>query len=179
MSDFLSVKNHLLSLADKKRAKNLARFFKTGPGEYGEGDMFLGITVPQQREVAKKFVALPLADVVKLLHSKEHECRLTALIILVGQYSRATTDAQKRKIFNLYLSNAKWINNWDLVDLSSYQIVGAYLADKNRSRLLKLAHSKNIWEKRIAIISTFAFIKNKKAEHISRFLLPYSNFQSI
>lgn len=135
-----------------QKASLLARYFKTGKGEYGEGDKFLGLTVPQVRSVAKKYKDLPLREVETLLHSPIHEYRLTALIILT--YKKLT-----REIVDLYLRNTKYINNWDLVDLSSHEILGNYLLGKPRTVLYKLAKSKNIWERRIAVISTFAFLR--------------------
>jgi 3-methyladenine DNA glycosylase AlkD len=180
------IKKELRSVGNKEKAKILSGFFKTGPDQYGEGDVFLGIAVPVQRKIAKKYYDLPLREVVKLLHSKEHEFRLTALIILVEQFMRArrrpednsivtpksTTGALiRKKIFDTYLTNTKWINNWDLVDVSAPKIVGHYLYEQsNKGRvsgvkiLEKLAHSNNLWEKRIAIISTLAFIVNGRHE---------------
>ncbi len=149
----MSVQTDLRKLADKKRAKLLQGYFKTGKGEYGEGDMFIGLTVPQVRVIAKKYKELPLADVEELLHNKIHEYRLTALIILT--YKKLT-----KEIVDLYLRNTTHINNWDLVDLSSHAILGTYLLGKPRKILYTLAKSKNIWERRIAVISTFAFLRN-------------------
>lgn len=145
-------------LADPKQAANLQRFFKTGKGQYGEGDIFLGLKVPGQRTLAKQYRGLPICDVTKLLQSKIHEHRLTALLILIQKYKTADGKARKT-IFNLYLKHRKWINNWDLVDLSAPNIVGSYLRDKERAILYKLARSKSLWDKRIAILATFEFIK--------------------
>lgn len=143
----------------------LSRFFKTGQGQYGEGDIFLGITVPQTREITLDFLHLSLAEIKKLLFNPVHEIRLAALLILVKQYERSEDRLQKKKIVDFYLSSAKRINNWDLVDLSVYKILGDFLLKENKSEvdrvLLKLASSDNLWERRIAIVSTFAFIKNK------------------
>ena len=133
-------------------------FFKTGKGEYGEGDIFLGIKVPVQRKVADKFKDLSLNDIKQLLHSKIHEYRFTAIIILVNQFKKAD-EKLREKIYKLYLRNAKWVNNWDLVDVSAHCIVGGYLFDKSRDVLYRLVKSKIFWERRIAIISTFAFIR--------------------
>ncbi len=149
------------SKADKKQAENLQRFFKTGPGEYGEGDIFLGIKVPVQREIVKKYTGLSLPKIQELLKSKIHEHRLIALLILVEKFKKGN-ETEKGDIFNLYLKNTKYINNWDLVDLSSHKIVGEFLADKKKDILYKLAASHNLWEKRIAMISTFAYIKNEE-----------------
>ncbi len=160
----MSIRSDLRALADKNKAKLLAGFFKTGRGEYGEGDIFLGIMVPNQRMIAKKYLDLPLADVVDLLHSKEHEFRLTALIILVTKYLRTDNESYKKLIFDEYLANTKWINNWDLVDLSAPQIVGQYLLGQPKATaekiLTRLAHSQMLWERRIAILATYTFIRN-------------------
>ena len=160
-TNLTQLKKELKKLADPKQAEVLQRFFKTGKGEYGEGDIFLGIKVPVQREVANKFGELFLEDIEKLLKSKIHEHRLTALFILIKQYERA--DKKKRaRIFNFYLKNTKNINNWDLVDISAPKVVGDYLLNKPRNILYKLAKSDNLWERRIAIISTFTFIRNNE-----------------
>src|SRR5680860_981560 len=155
----------LNSLADEKQAAILQRFFKTGPGEYGEGDIFLGITVPVQREVAKKYQSVPLSVVSQLLKSKIHEYRLVGLLILIKKYEAADNQLLKQEIFDFYVNNFTAINNWDLVDLSAPKIVGDFLFNYRRDQkqsalkfLLKLAVSKNLWERRIAMISTFYFI---------------------
>ena len=148
----------LNKLKNPAKAKLLAGFFKTGKGEYGEGDIFLGITVPEQRKVAKNFLKLKTSEIQKLLNSKIHEHRLVALLILAERYKRGD-DKEKKEIVKLYLKNTKKINNWDLVDLSSHCILGDYLLDKDRKILYALARSRNLWEKRIAVISTFAFIR--------------------
>jgi 3-methyladenine DNA glycosylase AlkD len=158
------IKKALRKKQDKENAGNLARFFKTGKGEYGEGDVFLGIKVPEQRKTAKEFFKeASLKDLKELLWSEIHEFRLTALIMLVEKYKRADV-AEKERIFNFYISNTKRINNWDLVDLSAPNIVGDYLLDKDRKILFSLAKSKNIWERRIAVLATFAFIREKQFE---------------
>ena len=163
-----SLKQDLKSLANKEKAILLQRFFKTGKGEYGEGDIFLGIIVPKQRKVAKKYINLSLNDLQVLLNSKIHEERLISLFILVDKYKKAekeNNEKQKQEIFNFYIKNAKNINNWDLVDLSAPNIVGNYLLkkdDKEKQILYKLAKSDNLWEKRISILATFMFIKNNQ-----------------
>jgi 3-methyladenine DNA glycosylase AlkD len=149
------------SNANKEKAKLLQRFFKTGKGDYGEGDVFLGIVVPIQRKIAKNHINLSSSDLQELLNSKIHEHRLIALLILVDKFKKAS-EKEKKEIFDFYLKNTKNINNWDLVDLSSHCIVGGYLLDKDRKILHKLANSTHLWEKRIAIISTFAFIREKQ-----------------
>jgi len=143
----------------KDRALLSQKYFKTGPGQYGEGDVFWGLTVPQTRLIAKKFSDLKLVEIKKLLISPVHEIRLIALLILVEQFSKGDLKA-KENIFNFYLKNTKYINNWDLVDLSAYKIVGAWLLDKPTKTLETLANSKNIWERRIAVLASFARLKN-------------------
>jgi len=158
---------------DPKQAELLQRFFKTGPGEYGEGDKFLGLKVPVQRRIAQKYTGLNFVQIQKLLDSVVHEHRLIGLLILVDKFKKAD-EKTKGDIFNFYLKNTKNINNWDLVDLTSHKIVGEFLKDKKRDKLYDLAQSKNLWEKRISIISCFAYIKNsdfKDALRISEILL--------
>ncbi len=157
------LEKELKKFENKEKAKQLQRFFKTGKGEYGEGDVFLGISVPNQRKIAKRFINIELNQIQKLLKSKIHEKRLITLLILIEQYNKAKKENNEKKqkqIFNFYLDNTKHINNWDLVDLSAHKIVGDYLLDKNRKILYKLAKSNDLWEKRISIISCFAFIKD-------------------
>ena len=151
----------LREFASETDAVILQRFFKTGPGEYGEGDRFLGVRVPATRKVARMFRAMPLADAQTLLASKVHEERLLALLILIGHYQRGTAD-QKQEVFDLYLANTRHINNWDLVDVSAEHVVGAHLWDKSRAPLSSLAHSADLWERRIAVMATFHFIKKNQ-----------------
>jgi 3-methyladenine DNA glycosylase AlkD len=154
----------LSKLKNKESTKILARFFKTGKGEYGEGDIFWGIKVPEQRKIAKEFVDLLFSELQELLKNSVHECRLTALHILTYRFEKALKNKDLKvqsTIFNFYIKNIKCVNNWDLVDTSAPTIVGGHLFDKDRSILYKLAKSKNLWEKRIAIISTLYFIKRK------------------
>lgn len=147
------VQARLRSLGNTKDAAILTRFFKTGPGEYGEGDVFIGVRVPVIRKVAKEFRELPLTEAESLLHSHIHEERLAALVILGSQAAKA--DARTRKqIYELYLANTKFVNNWDLVDLSAPHLVGAYLEDRSHRPLYRLAKSKSLWERRISIIAT-------------------------
>lgn len=147
----------LRSLGSPEQAANLARFFKTDPGQYGEGDQFIGVKVPVIRKVAKEFKSLPLAEVECLLHSEIHEERLLALVILVGQFEKADNAVRKR-IYDLYLGNTAHINNWDLVDLSAPKIVGRHLETRSRRPLYRLAKSANLWERRISIVATGWFI---------------------
>ncbi|OGG48489.1 DNA alkylation repair protein [Candidatus Kaiserbacteria bacterium RIFCSPLOWO2_12_FULL_52_8] len=156
------VERELKKHGTREKALASAWFFKTGKGQYGYGDVFVGVAVPEQRKVAKQYKGLPLVEIEKLLDSKIHECRLTALLILVDQYRHG--DGQTRaKIAKFYLTHTKHINNWDLVDTSASNILGDYLVNRDRRILYKLAESKNIWERRIAIISTLAFIVNKES----------------
>ena len=157
------IKNELSRLSDPYRARKSSRFFKTGKGQYGEGDLFIGITVPEQRKIAKKYDNLSLDDLQELLNSKIHEHRFIALVILISKYRKAE-EPGKEEIFVFYLKNTKNVNNWDLVDLSAPRIVGNYLLDKKRSVLYKLVKSNSLWERRISILSTFAFIDNNDFE---------------
>jgi 3-methyladenine DNA glycosylase AlkD len=145
-------------MGDPDRARMSQRFFKTGPGEYGAGDVFVGLTVPQVRTIAKDGLALSLAEVVRLLRSPLHEARLLALFVLVRAYQRGD-DVSRESIYTLYLKNTRHINNWDLVDCSAEHIVGAHLWTRDRSVLGALAASDLLWERRIAILATFHFIK--------------------
>ncbi|MFA5887776.1 MAG: DNA alkylation repair protein [Candidatus Nanoarchaeia archaeon] len=151
------LKKEMQSLANPEKAKLLSGFFKTGKGDYGEGDVFLGIMVPFQREVAGRHKGLSLSGIQELLNSKIHEHRLTALFILIHQYKKAD-EKQKEAIVKLYLANTKNVNNWDLVDLSAPRILGEYLLDKDRKMLYKMASSNLLWDRRIAVLSTFIFI---------------------
>ena len=160
------LKIELYGLANPEKAIVLSGFFKTGPGEYGEGDIFLGITVPPQRALSKKYYPyLSLSDIEFLLQMPEHECRLTSLFILIEKYKRAKNSVLKEKITDLYLNNTAYINNWDLVDLSAPNILGHYFLDKDKSVLYSMAQSGNLWKERIAILSTFHFIRNGMYEH--------------
>jgi len=153
------LKKTIRANANKDHAKTMQWFFKTGKGEYGEGDKFIGIKVPVQRKIAKKFGELDLEDLQKLLNSKIHEERLISLLILVDKYDKAD-EKVKDKIYRFYKKNRRKINNWDLVDLSAPKILGIHLLNHDKQILYKYAHSKNLWEKRISIISTYSFIKN-------------------
>lgn len=161
MAELTQLKKELKNLSNPAQAKNLQRFFKTGKGEYGEGDVFLGIKVPVLRKVAGQYKNLSIKDTEELLNSGIHEHRMVSLFILVRKYNK---EENKKEIFNLYLRNTGNINNWDLVDLSAPNIAGDYLLDKPRGILYKLAKSKDLWEKRIAILATFIFIRNGQYE---------------
>jgi 3-methyladenine DNA glycosylase AlkD len=146
--------------ASSEAAEVARRFFKTGPGEYGEGDKFLGLKVPQVRAFVKQSDALSEDDVLALLHSEWHEERLLAMLILVRRFEKAKRDEPLRShLVQLYLANTAWINNWDLVDTSAPQVLGAWLLTHDRSVLHKLVKSKNLWERRIAVLATQAFIR--------------------
>ena len=157
------IKKRLKQLANKEKAEILQRFFKTGPGEYGEGDVFIGVKVPDLRKVAKDFRDIAIKDVIILLESAIHEERLLALLILVSKYVKGNETA-KKEIYKLYLNKTKYINNWDLVDVTAQHIVGAYLMDKNKAPLYSLVRSEDLWERRIAIMATFYFIRNERYE---------------
>ncbi len=171
------LKEELQRLENPKQAEILSRFFKTGKGQYGEGDIFLGIKVPEQRRIAKKYQDISIKELHKMLLSKIHEERLISLFILITKYKKADMRG-KKEIAAFYLKNTKQINNWDLVDLSAANILGNYLLDKvgstrrnrldprlrDRAVLYKLAKSNNLWERRIAIMTTFALIRNNEFE---------------
>jgi 3-methyladenine DNA glycosylase AlkD len=157
------IRRRLRGAARREKAAVLRRFFKTGPGQYGEGDLFLGVVVPDIRRVAAEFQDVPLDAVKELLASPYHEERLLALLILIRLFSRGDEKLQKR-IFTLYLNSTRFINNWDLVDLSAPHIVGVFLARRDRGVLYDLARSRDIWKRRIAILSTFTFLRNNDFE---------------
>lgn len=149
------------SHANPEKARVLQRFFKTGKGEYAEGDIFLGLIVPIQRKIAQQFRTLSLNDVAQLLQSQIHEHRLIALFILIDLFKKG--DSAKRKdIYDCYMQNIQHINNWDLVDLSAPSIVGEYLTDKDITTLYTFAKSRNLWKKRIAMVALFADIKKQR-----------------
>jgi len=155
------ISKRLRKMGNKKDAKFLQGFFKTGPGQYGEGDIFLGIRVPVIRKLTKENKSLPVKEILPLLHSPYHEVRLFALIFLVNDFAKAD-ELKRKKIYDLYLANTKFINNWDLVDVSAPNIVGAYLFTQSRKLLYQLAKSTSLWERRIAVLATFYFIKNNQ-----------------
>lgn len=157
------IKKELRQMADSQKAKDLQRFFKTGKGGYAEGDKFLGVMVPQTRLAVKKYwKEISLDETRELLESGFHEERLLALLMLVKKFEKGG-DKMRKEIFNLYLANTKYINNWDLVDVTAPNIVGAYLEGKDCGILFELAKSKNLWERRIAMLVAFRFIKNGDA----------------
>ena len=152
------VRGELRRLASPEQAAIARRFFKTGPGDYGEGDEFLGLKVPQVRALVRSCDELSEREVLGLLHSAIHEERLLALLCLVRRFDRGDEETRER-VFDLYLKNTRWINNWDLVDSSAHQIVGEWLVDKDRRLLARLAKSQVMWERRIAMVACFAFIR--------------------
>jgi 3-methyladenine DNA glycosylase AlkD len=149
----------LQTLGDKETAQVLKRFFKTGKGEYGEGDVFVGIRVPEIRKLAEEYQKLPISEILLLLQSPLHEARLLALFILIYAYTQGDASL-KEKIYKLYLRNTRYINNWDLVDVSAEDIVGSHLRCRSKSPLQALAASKLLWDRRISIIATFHYIKH-------------------
>lgn len=155
------MENELSSLANPAKAKIYLRFFKTGKGEYGEGDLFLGLTVPQCRQVAKKYLDLFLEEILILLKNKYHEFRWVANLILCRAYEKGDLK-KKQEIVEFYLKNLRYFNNWDLVDGTAPVILGDWLFDKDKKILYQLAKSKDLWEKRIAVMSTFGFIKKNR-----------------
>ena len=152
------IKQDLEILSEPEKAEFLPRFFKALPGGYAEGDLFIGVTVPNIRKVARRYRDLPLPQVRRLLHSGIHEHRLTALLILVDTFGRAD-QSLKENIGAFYISNLKHVNNWDLVDLSADKILGAFLFGRDRAILYTLCHSDHLWSQRVSIISTFFFIR--------------------
>ena len=157
----------LKKVSDPKKALILSGYFKTGRGEYGEGDIMLGVTVPKQRLIAKKYYkTATFAGIQKLLQSKVHEHRFTALEMLVMKYENTSEAKTKKEIFNFYIKNRSAINNWDLVDTSAPYIVGDYLLYRPRNLLYRLVKSKNVWDRRIAIVATYLFIKDGDFEDI-------------
>jgi 3-methyladenine DNA glycosylase AlkD len=160
MDTLADLKRALAEYGNPKQADILSRFFKTGPGEYGEGDVFIGVKVPQIRTVARQYRALPLSAMQDLLSSSIHEERLCAVLLLVHMFEHGDAKA-RRAVYRFYIAHTDRINNWDLVDLSAPNIVGAYLLETKDSGavLVKFAKSRNVWQRRIAILSTFAFIR--------------------
>lgn len=155
------LKDELRSIATEDRRVKSMNYFKTGVGEYGEGDLFIGVTIPDLRKSIKPYIfTLSLNEIEGLLHSKEHEFRLAALIILVKRYQKCID--QRGAIIDLYISNTDYVNNWDLVDSSAHYLLGPWLEDKSRELLYKFAKSGNLWKERIAIMSTFHYIKKNR-----------------
>ena len=158
-----TITNELQALSDAEKREIFPKFFKAGKGEYGEGDCFLGVTVPNIRAIAKLHKDISIEEIRELIQSEWHEVRLCALIIMVEK-SKKKDESLRKELFNLYLSQTKRINNWDLVDLSCRFIIGEYLLDKSRDILYHLAQSPLLWDNRIAIVSTYAFIRKGQLE---------------
>jgi len=159
------VQRSLQKVASVKRAQMSTRFFKTGAGEYGAGDVFIGVTVPEQRKIAKQFLSLPLVEVQKLLKSEVHEYRCTALLIVVLQYQKGSV-LEKQRVVAFYLRHKKQVNNWDLVDTSAYQILGEYCVCLGDADVLyTLIEEQSMWYRRIAMVATYAFIKRSELAH--------------
>ena len=163
--NFAVIQKRLKALANPEDAKVLQWFFKTGPGEYGEGDVFIGIRVPVLRQLVKEFRSADEKTVLSLLAAPVHEMRMLALLIWVAQFESGTAD-ERGRIYRSYLEHTDRINNWDLVDLSAPAIVGGHLLDRSRRSLVRLAKSKSLWERRIAIIATLTFIRRKEFEEV-------------
>lgn len=161
MTPLNQLKLDLEAIATKERAQVSQRFFKTGKGEYGEGDIFIGTTVPQTREIAKKYKNLNLNEIKELLQSKIHEHRLIALYILADKY-KLSKESEKQEICDFYLNHTKHINNWDLVDSSAHLILGEHISNKDKLILEKLSKSQDLWERRISIIATLQFIRKNE-----------------
>ena len=158
-----TITSELQALTNAEKREIFPRFFKAGKGEYGEGDRFLGVTVPNIRAIAKLHKDISIEEIRDLIQSEWHEVRLCALIIMVEK-SKKKDEALRKELFNLYLSQTERINNWDLVDLSCRFIIGEYLLDKSRDILYQLAQSPLLWDNRIAIVSTYAFIRKGQLE---------------
>ncbi|MGD2030624.1 MAG: DNA alkylation repair protein [Desulfobacterales bacterium] len=167
------IRKKLQQLGSEEKAKVLKRFFKTGPGEYAENDVFIGVRVPELRKLVKEYPNITIKEVIQFLRSLIHEERMFALLILVRKYSKGN-ETEKKRIYELYLKHTKFINNWDLVDGSAQYIVGAFLMNKSKKPLYRLAKSSSLWERRIAVLSTFYFIQHhhfSEALKISEILL--------
>ncbi|MBN3040787.1 MAG: DNA alkylation repair protein [Candidatus Omnitrophica bacterium] len=164
-SKIAEIRAQLNKLSEPKKAQVLKSFFKTGSGQYAEGDIFLGVAVPQLRELARTYKDISLQNLLIFFHSPIHEERLLALLVLVSKYKTAADKALKRSVYCLYLKNIKYVNNWDLVDLTAHHIIGDYLFDKDKDTIYKLAGSEVIWQRRIAIVSTFFYIKKNIFNH--------------
>lgn len=162
-----NIKQQLLSFGNPEKADHAKYFFKTGKGQYGEGDKFIGCTVPETRSVARVNKNLSFSELQKLLDDEMHECRLCALVILIEQFKKADEE-ERKKIVDFYLRNTYHINNWDLVDVSAYNILGEWLKDKDCTILYRLAESDNLWEQRISVVATLAFIRQNNFTHTLR-----------
>jgi 3-methyladenine DNA glycosylase AlkD len=173
------IEKDLKQYSNPKKAKNLQKFFKTNKGEYGYGDIFLGITVPEIRNIVRKYYKeVPIKDLLYFVQSKYHEYRLFGLLSLVSKFEKSKDEKKREEIYRTYISNTKYINNWDLVDLTSYKLVGSYLKDRKRDTLYTFAKSNDLWKQRISIISTYSFIRDndfKDTLAISKILLNHEH----
>jgi len=170
----MNIINELKRVADKDKVLTLQNFFKTKKGQYGYGDKFLGITVPKIRSISKKYHNLTQSELKTLLKDPYHEVRLAGVMVLVSKYETTKHASVRKKLFDFYVQNSRLINNWDLVDVSAYKIVGNFLYGKDKTVLYKLAKSENLWQRRISVVSTYYFIKNKEHKvtfKISKMLL--------
>jgi len=164
----LDASKKMKALANPRKAKILSSFFKTDPGQYGEGDKFLGVMVPQTRYIARQYLELPLPELQKLIRSPWHEERLLGLIILVLRSKRCKAERERKTYFNFYIRQMRWINNWDLVDLTAVEVIGGYLWDKPKDCLFKWVKSQRLWDRRVAVLATFYFIRKGRVDESLR-----------
>ena len=172
-----AVRSELQAFADPIRADFVVRYFQAKPGQYAEGDQFWGVSNPQVRQVVRRWCTLPPGQLLLLLHDPIHECRLTALLIMVDQFAKASEEG-RRELYGMYVSNMKYINNWDLVDASARDIVGRYLYDKDRSVLLDMARQPDLWTQRVAIVATHYYIRKGEYQDtlaVARLLLEHTH----
>ncbi len=167
MHTLKQVERAMRALKDDRKNKVMQKFFKTSKGSYGEGDVFLGLTVPQTRTIAKKYWDMSFTDIKKLLHSKYHDERLCALLMLIERFEKGSKGVRKT-VYDFYITQAQYVNNWDLVDLSADKIVGVYLLDRKKAILSTFAKSDNLWERRISIVATHAFIRENQFQDTLR-----------
>ena len=160
----MKAREEIRALANKEIAQHSLRFFKTDKGEYGHGDLFLGVRAPKIRLIAKKHIDISIADMKTLIQSKYHEERFLGLIILVNKYAKTKDKKNRNQLYKIYVSSFKYINNWNLVDVTCPHVTGKHLIDKDRTILYKWAKSEDLWTKRIAMISTFSFIRKNDLE---------------
>ena len=163
---FTKVIEDLKGYAEPNRIEKLAKYFQVAPGGYGNGDKFMGVRVPNQRAVSKKyFKIISLEDLSKLMSSEFHEQRLTGVFMLVLKFEKEKDEVRRKELVGFYLNHLEYMNNWDLVDSSAYKILGVYLRDKNAQILYDFAYSDDLWKQRISIVATYEFIRHKKYEH--------------
>jgi 3-methyladenine DNA glycosylase AlkD len=160
----MKAREEIRALANKEIAQHSLRFFKTDKGEYGHGDLFLGVRAPQIRLIAKKHIDISITDMKTLIQSKYHEERFLGLIIIVNKYAKTKDKKNRNQLYKIYVSSFKYINNWNLVDVTCPHVTGKHLIDKDRTILYKWAKSEDLWTKRIAMVSTFSFIRKNDLE---------------